>query len=356
MNRWINGSGAVVAVWLLGSTANAQTAPAVAKKAPVATAAAPEAAPNSAAKVAPSPEDGTSPKIAKTTEKALNQAPATPATPGAVVPPSSAATPTKAPAPKSVASATESAKVPLSKEFPPELAPKPLPIRKALQPTASPATDAGTGGLRLPGPNVFSQPEFNAWVGMSTAFVGADSFDFFSDKDTLSTTSLGLGWAPTSFFPPGIAVVAAIDVGGTKSSVREQATELKTTRMALGLELRSSLLKRLDYFLRFSGTAAHLSAEMDESSSGVLLTDKKWSAGLEANFGLLVTVAKIPTKNKARPIELFAKVEAGYVWMASTDMNLDSTSSNAPVRLEPIALRNVKLTGDQLRLAVGIGF
>jgi hypothetical protein len=125
-------------------------------------------------------------------------------------------------------------------------------------------------------------------------------------------------------------------------------------RLALGPELRGSILQRLFWHGRISPTVTRLSAELEDSSSATA-SDTSWVWGAEAALGLDLRFAETPTALPAA-LGFFLRVEGGYAWSPSSELSLEPTGSGAPVRTQALELENLALAGPVFRASLGLGF
>src|SRR5690606_23996959 len=152
-----------------------------------------------------------------------------------------------------------------------------------------------------------------------------------------------------------VAVAVGVDVTSNDEHYRREPTSLGLLRLALGPELRGSWLDRLYWHGRLAPTLTRVSAELDESSSGVTLADSAWLWGAEAALGLELRFVEAST-TLPYALGFFARVDAGYGWSSSAALELAADGGAAPVRTQPLALDELALGGPFLRFDVGVGY
>jgi hypothetical protein len=164
----------------------------------------------------------------------------------------------------------------------------------------------------------------------------------------------GVGLAVAGDESLGVAAVAGLDLTSTEARLRGDQASLGLLRLALGPELRGSILQRLFWHGRVSPTVTRVSAELEDSSSATL-SDDHWVWGAEVTLGLDLRFAETPTALPAA-LGFFLRVEGGYAWSPSSDVSLEPAGSDAPVRTQALELDELALAGPVFRASAGIGF
>jgi hypothetical protein len=268
--HWVpRGLLSVACLGLLASGAAAQTpAPAAAPAAPAPEAAAPPKAP-----AAPTPTPAAPPELAPWTatpgnEVAPSEAAATTGAAAAPAAPPSAAPPSAAP-PKTAATSTEPASTAGARRTSPRAHSSAAPAALAT-PTAADLEPKDDPNPAPPTP-VATTPSFDFSIGMGSQLVSHAGLDAFSDDNAVPEFQLGLSAALNELGWAQLAAVARAGFGGTSGTNRGQPTELGTTKLGLGAGLRAPAFERLYLFARVMPQAVHVSTELHETSSGVVL-------------------------------------------------------------------------------------
>ena len=203
---------------------------------------------------------------------------------------------------------------------------------------------------------VATTPSFDFSIGFGTQLVSHDGLDAFSDDNGVSEFQLGLSAALSELGAAQLTAVARAGFGGTSGTLRNQPTELGTTKLGLGAELRAPAFERLYLFARLMPEAVHVSTELRETSSGVTLGQSQWTFGLDSALGAVLRIAELRPRGLERGLGLFLRLEAGYAWTPEMDVELTPTGGNAPVRTEPLRLGELALSGFSFGGALGLGY
>jgi hypothetical protein len=271
-------------------------------------------------------------------------------------PPAPSAPPASAPAPALAEAAPATPAAPAVQEAsPPASAPAAAPL-----PSPAPAAAAsGAGQLADVGPPsepiaAAALPSLGAWLGAGSLWVPSVGLDPFAEDDALVLFTAGVGLALVGDETLGVAAVAGVDLTSTEARLRGDQASLGVLRLALGPELRGSILQRLFWHGRVSPTVTRVSAELEDSSSATL-SDTRWVWGAEAALGLDVRFAETRAALPAA-LGFFLRVEGGYAWSPSSDLSLEAAGSDAPVRTQALELEELSLAGPVFRASVGLGF
>jgi len=203
---------------------------------------------------------------------------------------------------------------------------------------------------------VATTPAFDFSIGLGTQLVSHAGLDAFSDDDGVPEFQLGLSAALSELGWAQLTAVARAGFGGTSGTNRGQLTELGTTKLGLGAELRAPAFERLYLFARLMPQAVHVSTELNESSSGVLLAQDQWTSGLDRTLGEVLRIAELRPRGLERGLGLFLRVEGGYGWTPAMDVELTASGDNAPVRTEPVPVGELALSGFSFGGALGLGY
>jgi hypothetical protein len=339
----------VACLGLLASGAAAQTsgpaAPAPAAPAPAAAAEpAAAAAPAPAAPVvAPAPPPELAPWSASSgSGVTLSEAEAA----ASAAPPADApsATAAKAPAASTAGARKSSPHARSSAAAAGLAAPAPADLELKDEPSPAPQTPVAT------------TPSFDFSIGVGNQLVSHAGLDAFSDDNSVPEFQLGLSAALSELGGAQLAAVARAGFGGTSGTNRGQPTELGTTKLGLGAELRAPAFERLYLFARVMPQAVHVSTELQEDSSDVTLGQDQWTFGLDAALGAVLRIAELRPRGLERGLGLFLRLEGGYGWTPAMQVELRPSGGNAPVRTEPVALGELALSGFSFAGAIGLGY
>jgi len=264
-------------------------------------------------------------------------APTPAAAPVAPPPPPAAPSPVTPPAPGATVAPLPLAPLPQFDSEPPSRAAMPdIPIQTGNMPAVTPT-------LQL-------------WLGFHNQLVATQGLDPFSEDDQVPTFHIGASLGVSELENGQLALVGSADFGGTDSSMRGQSTDLSVQRFGLGPELRFPLLDRLYVFGRVAPQAVHVSTEIEETSSGVRLGEKQWSFALDAALGASVRIAALRPSDAARPLAVFIRLEAGYLWSPALDLDLSPVAGDAPVRTAPLDFGELALRGISFGGGLGVGY
>ncbi|HKO93968.1 MAG TPA: hypothetical protein VJU61_22595, partial [Polyangiaceae bacterium] len=203
---------------------------------------------------------------------------------------------------------------------------------------------------------VATTPAFDFSIGLGNQLVSHSGLDTFSDDNNVPEFQLGLSAALNELGAAQLTAVARAGFGGTSGTLRNQPTDLGTTKLGLGAELRAPLIERLYVFARVMPEAVHVSTELRETSSGVTLEQSQWTFGLDGALGAVLRIAELRPRGLERGLGLFLRLEAGYAWTPEMDVELAASGGNAPVRAEPLRLGELALSGFSFGGAVGLGY
>jgi len=223
--------------------------------------------------------------------------------------------------------------------------PKPLPAR-VVEPVPADAP---------PPPAAAAIPSVAAWLGINTLWIPSDGFDPFSENDALTLFDLGAALSLGGDETLDVAAVVTWGAAGSDAAYRTEEAELDVMRFSAGPELRGAIVDRVYWHGRLSPTATRLAAELDEASSRVSFEDTRWAFGVDAALGLDVRFVEAHTA-LPQALGFFLRVEAGYAWTQSLELELEPSGADAPVRSEPITLPELALGGPILRASFGAGF
>jgi hypothetical protein len=199
-------------------------------------------------------------------------------------------------------------------------------------------------------------PGIEVWAGFHDQIIATPGLDAFSEDDQVPMFHIGAAVGLNDFEGGQLALVGSADFGGTSSSVRGQATELGMMRFGLGPELRFPLLERAYVYGRLSPQGMHVATELTESSSGIQFRKEQWAFALDAAIGASLRIAALQTSAATRPLGVFVRLEAGYLWSPTLDLTLSPRGSEAPVRATPLDLGELALRGVTFGAGLGIGY
>jgi hypothetical protein len=207
----------------------------------------------------------------------------------------------------------------------------------------------------VPAP-VATTPAFDFSIGLGSQLVSHSGLDAFSDDNSVPEFQLGLSAALNELGPAQLTAVARAGFGGTSGTNRNQPTDLGTTKLGLGAELRAPAFERLYLFARLMPEAVYVSTELHETSSEVTLAQDQWTFGLDTALGAVLRIADLRPRGLERGLGLFLRFEAGYAWTPAMDIELTPSGGNAPVRTQPVQLGELALSGFSFGGAIGLGY
>lgn len=199
-------------------------------------------------------------------------------------------------------------------------------------------------------------PMLDLRLGFRDQLIKEDSFDAFSEDDQLPAFQLATGVCLHMLEGGGaIAGVASLELAGTSASLRGLPTELDVLRVGLGPELRLPLAERLYVSGRLSPQAVRISTRLEQTQFDTLtFSDTQWTFGVDASIAADLRIAQVRPAGLAQPLGLFLRLEAGYAWSPSLDLELDA--ANGPVRSAPLPLGELALHGLSFGASVGVGY
>lgn len=263
----------------------------------------------------------------------------TPAPEGPAVP--AAAPATAAPSPAAPSPAAPSPAAPAAAPAP-VAAPSPTPRRVAAEPVADVAPQPAA-----------DLPSLAGWLGGGALWVPSAGLDAFADDDALVLFSAAVALSLAGDERLNVAGVAGLDLTASDSDLRGNESSLGLMRLALGPELRGSILPPLFWHGRVAPTLTRLSVELEDASSSTL-SDSHWVWGAEAALGLDFRLAEVAT-SAATALGVFARLEGGYAWSPGAELVLSPDGSDAPVRTQPLPIGELSLAGPTFRASVGVG-
>ncbi len=200
-------------------------------------------------------------------------------------------------------------------------------------------------------------PLFDVRLGFRDQLIGTDSYDSFSEDDQLPGFHLAAGVRLHDLASGGaLSGVASLELSGTSASLRGQPSELDVLRVGLGPELRLPLGERVFVAGTLSPQAVRVSTRVDQSQlTNMSFTQEQWTFGIDASVGAGVRLAQVRPAGLEQPVGGFLRVEAGYAWSPSMDLEL-SAGSGGPVRSAALPLGDLSLHGFSFGAGLGVGY
>lgn len=208
-----------------------------------------------------------------------------------------------------------------------------------------------------PEPDAALLPMLDLRLGFRDHLIKDDSYDAFSDDDQLPAFHV-LAGVCLHLLEGGSAIagVASLELSGSSASVRGLPTELDVLRVGAGPELRVPLGERVYASGRVSPQAVRVSSRLDPSSlANMSFTQEQWTFGVDASVGVDVRIAQARPAGLEQPLGMFLRVEAGYAWSPSVELDL-SSGSGGPVRSAPLPLGELALHGLSFGASFGVGY
>jgi hypothetical protein len=186
--------------------------------------------------------------------------------------------------------------------------------------------------------------------------LSSPGYDAFSDDDSLTSFTAGVGAMLAEMGGARLALVASVSTGGSEASYRGQAADLSLVRLSLGPELRLPFGSRFYAYGRLSPLLLHSGAELYDQSSLTMLEQSQWLFGVDSALGVSVRFAEARPEALEGPLCFFGRLEAGYAWTPKSELELEPAGGSGPLRSEPLALGDISYSGVSVRAAVGIGY
>jgi hypothetical protein len=201
------------------------------------------------------------------------------------------------------------------------------------------------------------QRHFLPSLGVRASFVADEGFDPFATDDVFVQLTVGLARTVFVVGDLSLAVDAHWDYGGRSGQARGLPTELEVHRLSAGPELRYHVLPILYGFSRISPALLNARAALSDDASDVTLYARHWTYGLDATLGATVELYGMESGASNKP-RIWASVEGGYGFGAPVDLSFapDRDETNAPLRLEPVELGELALSGPLFRVVAAVSF
>jgi hypothetical protein len=208
----------------------------------------------------------------------------------------------------------------------------------ALSPSLAHAEDFGAG---------FRAPQLTVSAGVRGTVLPSRGFDPYATNDLLLQSSFGLG--VELFRAKNVSLAAGFewDAGGKSATTRGQELRLFVHRLAIPLEARWQLHKRVALFAHVAPGANRMLASSDPE-----LLARNWSFGVDTSVGTAVMIGKV---KKAR---FWITGEIGYSFAFAAAMSLKHQQSEdeTPRNEASTALPDLSVGGGLGRLGVAVSF
>lgn len=242
----------------------------------------------------------------------------------------------------------------------------------ALLLTAGPAAaQQNAPGAYTSGPPAEPRPPlpmfgFSVSVGTRSELVRSAAFDPFSRTDRLAQPALGLGYRFGGPEAPGLALAFEWNRGTTSAVARGASTDLTMDRLAVGVEARYPVLKRLAVFGRVAPGAVRVKARMYDASApspayqqagaGSTLGQTTWAPAVDVGAGLAFRFADV--RGPGTPsFSFWVLADGGYGWSAAHQVELRPESEPQPGRVdEPVRLGELAVRGAFARARLALSF
>lgn len=207
-----------------------------------------------------------------------------------------------------------------------------------------------------PQPRAALLPRLELRVGFRDQLIKDESFDPFSEDDQLPAFQLAAGVRLHELESgSALAGVASLELGGTSASLRGLPTALDVLRIGLGPELRLPVAERLYVSGRVSPQAVRVSTRLEQAQfAGLSFSDTQWTLGVDASIAADLRIAQVHPAGLPQPLGLFLRIEAGYAWSPSLELEL--APENGPVRSAPLPLGELALHGLSFGASLGVGY
>ncbi len=192
-------------------------------------------------------------------------------------------------------------------------------------------------------------------AGVRTQFVGSGGLDPFAKNDVVAQFTTGASYVLLTSDRLSLAAGALLDLGGKGSAVRGSTTSLDLYRVGLGAEARYHVLRVAAATLRVSPTLSYTHAKLTDPSAGALVASG-WAPGFDATAGAVVELYGYATADSRKP-RIWLAAEGGYGWSTAVDLVLrPEEAGTAPVRLAPLNLGELSLSGPLFRVTAAVSF
>lgn len=201
------------------------------------------------------------------------------------------------------------------------------------------------------------QTNWEATLGVRTAFITGRGFDPYATDNTLPQLSVGGGRTLIAQGRFSLAVIGLWDYGERQATARGERTQLDVHRLSVGPEARYHVIPRFFVFLRTSPSAVYTDAQLDEPVTAVTLYSHKWVPGFDATAGAAFEVFGKRSGESKKP-RFWVVGDGGYSWAAPVDVNLHPApdSTTAPQRVAAVNFPTLLLRGAMFRVSVAMTF
>lgn len=201
------------------------------------------------------------------------------------------------------------------------------------------------------------QTHFSPSLGVRTAFIADEGYDPFATNDVFTQVTVGFSRTLIAIGALSLAADLHWDYGERGADARGLPTNLEVHRLALGPELRYHVLPILYGYSRISPALLHTDASLRDDVMGETLHARDWTFGLDATIGVAVQLYGTKSGSSKKP-RMWGSVEGGYGFGATTDLVLrpGDGAKNVPMRLAPVDLGELSLSGPLIRVAAAVSF
>lgn len=213
------------------------------------------------------------------------------------------------------------------------------------EPEARPATLDNLGNF---------QSHWLMFAHFRGSWVSDRNLDPFSDKDFLPAAGVGGGRVLFSEGQLSLATSLYLEVGGTDSTVRGEASELSLARVAAVPELRYHFIPRSYAFVRAAPALLHAEATLADAVTASTLEDRQFAFAMDLGAGVAANVVGEASGEGHRP-RLWVILEGGYGLAFLRDLELTPAEGDpAPARVEPLRWEAPSLNAPLMRLSLAL--
>jgi hypothetical protein len=213
------------------------------------------------------------------------------------------------------------------------------------EPEAPPATLDNLGNF---------QSHWLMFAHFRGSWVSDRNLDPFSDEDFLPAAGVGGGRVLFSEGQLSLAASAYLEVGGTDSTVRGEASELSLARVAAVPELRYHFIPRSYAFVRAAPALLHAEATLDDAITASTLEDQQFAFAMDVGAGAAINIVGQASGEGHRP-RLWVVLEGGYGFAFLRDLELNPKEGDpAPARVEPLRWEAPSLNAPIMRLSLAL--
>lgn len=202
-------------------------------------------------------------------------------------------------------------------------------------------------------------------AGMRSDLVRSAALDPFARTDDISQGALGIGYRFGHVDGAGLALGFEWSRGSVSATARSAATDLTIDRLAVGIEGRYPLVRRLAVFVRLAPGLLRSQARWYdlaappapyEDGRGSALTQKTWSPAFDAGAGLAFRFGDLRSPGLPS-VSLWLVGDGGFGFSPGHELVLRNQSQPLAGRIdEPIRLGTLSLSGAFARVRLSASF